>query len=151
MRKSKILRLDKSGSPVLGQHDLVSTRAHVYRGAFDFASVIGENGSSYMDYIAAFALPLSKNPLNLTPVTGNAAISAPGGYGSSNPGSMAVTGPRPMKITAPTSPTSISHDEAHVERQCRSRSQSLTVTSQLTYGRGGRCYGRAEDCSTCTA
>ncbi|KAF6227395.1 hypothetical protein HO133_008839 [Letharia lupina] len=83
-----------SGSPVLRQHDLVSIGAHVYGGSFNSASVIGKYGNPYGDYIAAFGLPLPNAALNLIPVTGNTAISAPvpSGYGSSIPGSMAATG-----------------------------------------------------------
>ena len=84
-----------SGSPVLRQSDLVSIGAHVYGGTHNSASVIGKYGNPYYDYIAAFDLPLTNDALNLIPVTGNPAISAPvpAGYGGQTPGSMVVTGP----------------------------------------------------------
>ena len=67
----------------------------MYGGAFNSASVIGKYGNPYEDYIAAFGLTLPNKALNLVPVTGNKAVSAPvpTGYGSSIPGSMSVTGP----------------------------------------------------------
>ena len=95
MENSNGLSLGNSGSPLLRQQDLVSIGAHVYGGALNSASVIGKYGNPYQDYIAAFGLPLPNESLNLIPVTGNTAISAPvpSGYGSSVPSSMSVTGP----------------------------------------------------------
>ncbi|KAI9652268.1 MAG: hypothetical protein M1831_007116 [Alyxoria varia] len=66
-----------SGSPVLRQDDFVSIGAHVYGGEVNSASVIGKFGNPYVDYLAAFGLPLSNEGLNLVPVTGNPEISAP--------------------------------------------------------------------------
>ena len=66
----------------------------MYGGSLNSASVIGKFGNPYQDYIAAFGLPVPNDSLNLIPVTGNTAISAPvpSGYGTSIPGSMALTG-----------------------------------------------------------
>ena len=89
-------RTGNSGSPVLRKHDLVSIGAHVYGGTFNSASVIGKYGNPYEDYIAAFGLLLTNDGLNLIPITGNRAVSAPvpSGYGSSIPVSMAMIGSR---------------------------------------------------------
>ena len=67
----------------------------MYGGSLNSASVIGKYGNPYQDYIAAFGLPVPNDSLNLIPVTGNTAISAPvpSGYGSSIPKSMALIGP----------------------------------------------------------
>ena len=67
----------------------------MYGGSLNSASVIGKYGNPYQDYIAAFSLPVPNDSLNLIPVTGNTAISAPvpSGYGASIPNSMALTGP----------------------------------------------------------
>ena len=62
---------------------MVSIGAHVYGGTTNSASVIGKYGNPYYDYIAAFGLSLPNDGLQLIPVTGNPAISAPvpRGYG----------------------------------------------------------------------
>ena len=88
-------QLGNSGSPVLREQDLVSIGAHVYGGNLNSASVIGKYGNPYADYIAAFGLSLPNDGLNLIPVTGNTAISAPvpSGYGSTVPGSLALSVP----------------------------------------------------------
>ena len=80
---------------MLRQHDLVSIGAHVYGGTFNSASVIGKFGNPYVDYLAAFGLPLTNNGLNLIPVTGNSAISAPvpSAFAGGLPSAMNVTGP----------------------------------------------------------
>ena len=72
----------------------------MYGGSLNSASVIGKFGNPYQDYIAAFSLPVPNDSLNLIPVTGNTAISAPvpSGYGSSIPGSMTSTGPAICEI-----------------------------------------------------
>ena len=72
----------------------------MYGGSLNSASVIGKFGNPYQDYIAAFSLPVPNDSLNLIPVTGNTAISAPvpSGYGPSIPSSMAVTGPAICEI-----------------------------------------------------
>ena len=90
-----ILRPGNSGSPVLRQDDLVSIGAHVYGGTYNSASVIGKYGNPYLDYLAAFNLTLPNDALNLIPVTGNTAISAPipSGYGGNTPATMPRTGP----------------------------------------------------------
>lgn len=94
LRSPLTLRVGNSGSPVLRQSDLVSIGAHVYGGTYNSASVIGKYGNPYYDYIAAFSLPLSNDALNLVPVTGNTAISAPvpSGYGGQLPSSMGISG-----------------------------------------------------------
>ena len=93
-------QIGNSGSPVLRQQDLVALGAHVYGGSFNSASVIGKFGNPYQDYVAAFGLPVPNDSLNLIPVTGNTAISAPvpSGYGASIPSSMALTGPAICEI-----------------------------------------------------
>ena len=72
----------------------------MYGGALNSASVIGKFGNPYGDYIAAFSLPVPNTSLNLIPVTGNAAISAPvpSGFGSNVPDGMAGTGPAICEI-----------------------------------------------------
>ena len=72
----------------------------MYGGSLNSASVIGKFGNPYQDYIAAFGLPVPNDSLNLIPVTGNTAISAPvpSGYGASIPSSMALTGPAICEI-----------------------------------------------------
>ena len=79
---------------------MVALGAHVYGGSLNSASVIGKFGNPYQDYIAAFGLPVPNDSLNLIPVTGNTAISAPvpSGYGASIPNSMALTGPAICEI-----------------------------------------------------
>ena len=54
--------------------------------------MIGKYGNPYEDYVAAFDLPLPNDGLNLIPVTGNVAISAPvpSDFGSSMPASMTL-------------------------------------------------------------
>ena len=73
---------------------MVSIGVHVYGGPVNSASVIGKYGNPYQDYIAAFGLPLSDKNLNLIPVTGNTAISAPvpSGYGTSFPNILTTQG-----------------------------------------------------------
>lgn len=72
----------------------------MYGGSLNSASVIGKFGNPYQDYIAAFGLPVPNDSLNLIPVTGNTAISAPvpSGYGASITSSMALTGPAICEI-----------------------------------------------------
>lgn len=84
VKRTNDRRPGNSGSPVLRERDLVSIGAHVYGGVFNSASVIGRYGNPYEDYIAAFRAPLKNDALNLVPVTGNKAISAPvpSGYDS---------------------------------------------------------------------
>ena len=139
-----------SGSPVLRQHDLVSIGAHVYGGTFNSASVIGKYGNPYGDYIAAFGLPLPNNALNLIPVTGNTAISAPvpSGFGSSIPGSMAVTGhngeTRQASRTQHTTQAQYA-SRAPVTPQTQPRSQHQRHTSAMTklIQNGGLAQGRS--------
>ena len=93
VKKANTSQIGNSGSPVLRQQDLVALGAHAYGGSLNSASVIGKYGNPYQDYIAAFDLPVPNDSLNLIPVTGNMAISAPvpSGYGPSMPNSMALT------------------------------------------------------------
>ncbi|KAK4694818.1 glutamyl endopeptidase, partial [Lecanoromycetidae sp. Uapishka_2] len=116
-----------SGSPVLRQHDLVSIGAHVYGGSFNSASVIGKYGNPYQDYIAAFGLPLPNNALNLIPVTGNTAISAPvpSGYGSSTPGSMNVIGPVNTRLAS-----QVQHGPLAQARSQPQRTSTVTKRTQ---------------------
>ncbi|CAD6585747.1 MAG: hypothetical protein ASARMPREDX12_002107 [Alectoria sarmentosa] len=126
-----------SGSPVLRQQDLVSIGAHVYGGTLNSASVIGKFGNPYGDYIAAFGLPLPNKALNLIPVTGNTAISAPvpSGFGSSIPGSMAVTShkgeTRQASRTQHTTQAQYA-SRAPVPPQTQPRSQQQRRTSGMT-------------------
>lgn len=132
--------LGNSGSPVLRQHDLVSVGAHVYGGAFNSASVIGKYGNPYADYIAAFGLPLPNNALNLIPVTGNTAVSAPvpSGYGSRIPGSMAVTGAgtgevsRSRKVETGNAPQAQHASQATVAPKAEPSSQHHRRASTMT-------------------
>ena len=66
----------------------------MYGGTNNSASVIGKYGNPYYDYLAAFGLPLPNDGLNLIPVTGNTAISAPvpAGFGGQIPQSMGFSG-----------------------------------------------------------
>ena len=130
-----------SGSPVLRAHDLVSIGAHVYGGTINSASVIGKYGNPYQDYLAAFGLPLPNDALNLIPVTGNTAISAPvpSGYGSSIPTSMSVTGSAICEVckSRKVEPRKNSHGQTlgpyqHQSNQLQRRNQHQRQTSTMT-------------------
>ena len=69
---------------MLRESDLLAIGAHVYGGPFNSASVIGQYGKSYDDYLAAFNLSIPKDGgLHLVPVRGNnTSTSLPGKYAS---------------------------------------------------------------------
>ena len=122
-----------SGSPVLREEDLVALGAHVYGGSLNSASVIGKYGNPYQDYIAAFSLPVPNDSLNLIPVTGNTAISAPvpSGYGPSIPNSMALTGPAICEVcrTRKVEPSNASQVQQKTQAQPASQAP-VTPKSQ---------------------
>jgi hypothetical protein len=48
--------LGNSGSPVIRENDFTAIGVHVYGGEFNSASVIGQYGNPFLDYVAAFDL-----------------------------------------------------------------------------------------------